>query len=150
MAVSLTDAELRAWQAFLHAHEKVTRALDAELRSEHSLSMGKYDVLLRLARAPQRTLTMSELASRVLMSPSGLTRMVDQLVGAGLVSRRRSSEDGRVMLVTITEKGRAELRAAARTHVRGIKQYFVTPLSSVQLRDVARSLERIAGPHEPH
>src|SRR6266508_3886459 len=94
----LGPEEMRAWQALLHAHHDVTRALDAELRDEHGLSMGTYDVLLRLARAPARTLRMTDLAARVMLSPSGLTRVVDQLVEAGLVERDRFEGDARVML----------------------------------------------------
>jgi len=86
---NLNDAEIRAWQAFLHAHHQITRKLDAELRSEHELPLNAYDVLLRLARAPGRRLRMSDLAERVMMSPSGLTRVVDRLAADGLVRRER-------------------------------------------------------------
>jgi DNA-binding MarR family transcriptional regulator len=146
----LSDTELRAWQALLHAHHKVTRALDAELRTEHGLSMAAYDVLLRLARAPERTLRMTDLAERVMMSPSGLTRVVDRLVDAGLVRRDRVRGDARVMLAQLTDEGRQSLRRAARTHLRGIREHFTGNLSQPQLRNVASALEIIAGPHHPH
>ena len=81
MEIDLSDMELRAWQALLHAHDRVTRTLDAELRNEHGISMADYDVLLRLARVPERMLRMTDLAERVMMSPSGLTRVVDRLEG---------------------------------------------------------------------
>jgi DNA-binding MarR family transcriptional regulator len=146
----LSDAELRAWQAFLHAHRQVVRRLDAELRSEHDLPLNGYDVLLRLARAPERSLRMTDLAERVLMSPSGLTRVVDRLVEAGLVRRERSAGDGRVMLAHLTEEGRRVVRRAARTHLRGIREHFTGRLTGAQLREVAAALETIAGPHRPH
>jgi DNA-binding MarR family transcriptional regulator len=150
VATRLSDSELRAWQALLHAHHDVVGALDAELREEHGLSLGQYDVLLRLARAPDRTLRMSELAERVMLSPSGLTRLVDRLVEDGLVRRERFDGDARVMLARLTDRGRRRLLQAARTHLRGIREHFTGRLSPAQLRNVAAALETIAGPHEPH
>ena len=146
----LNETELRAWQALLHTHHQVTRKLDAELRAEHGLSMLAYDVLLRLARSPDRRLRMTELAERVMMSPSGLTRMVDRLVGEGLVQRERIEGDARVMLARLTDRGRQVLRRAARTHLRGIREHFTGRLSQAQLRNVAAALEAITGPHRPH
>jgi DNA-binding MarR family transcriptional regulator len=146
----LTDTELRAWQALLHAHHRVISQLDAELRVEHGLSFGAYDVLLRLARAPNASLAMSELAEKVMLSPSGLTRMVDRLVRAGLVERHRFQEDARVTLARLTDEGRRLLRRAARTHLRGIREHFTARLTEAQLRNAASALEVVAGPHEPH
>ncbi len=146
----LSETELRAWQALLHAHQQVTRTLDAELRAEHGISMADYDVLLRLARAPERTLRMTELAERVMMSPSGLTRVVDRLVEAGLVRRDRVEKDARVMLACLTDQGRQVLRRAAKTHLRGIRDHFTGRLSPTQLRNVASGLEVITGPHRLH
>ena len=150
VVLALSETELRAWQALLHAHHDVIGKLDAELRAEHDLSLTDYDVLLRLARAPDLGLRMTELADRVLMSPSGLTRMVDRLVDEGLVRRDRFEGDARVMLAQLTEQGRRTLRRAARTHLRGIRDHFTGRLSQAQLRNVASALEAIAGPHEPH
>jgi DNA-binding MarR family transcriptional regulator len=149
-AERLTETELRAWQALLHAHHQVVGQLDAELREEHGITFGAYDVLLRLARAPDLCLRMSELAERVMLSPSGLTRMVDRLVEGGLVERQRFEEDGRVTLARLTDRGRQLLRGAARTHLRGIREHFTGRLSDAQLRNTASALEAIAGPHHPH
>ena len=150
VAEKLTDIELEAWQALLHTHHQVTSKLDSELRDEHGLSFGEYDVLLRLARAPERSLRMTELAQRVMISPSGLTRVVDGLVDKGLVERQRDSADARVVFARLTEKGRDRVRRAARTHLRGIRQHFTGRLSETQLRNVASALQVISGPHEPH
>lgn len=150
MAEKLTDAEMAAWQALLHAHEQVTRKLDAELRAEHRLGMSEYDVLLRLARAPERKLRMTELAERIMFSASGLTRVVDRLESEGLVERRRDADDARVVHAGLTGKGRETLRAAARTHLRGIRQHFTGRLSQSQLNEVASALQVITGPHKPH
>jgi DNA-binding MarR family transcriptional regulator len=150
METTLSESELRAWQSLLHAHQQVIRTLDAELRTEHNISLADYDVLLRLARAPDRTLRMTELAERVMMSPSGLTRAVDRLVEARLVRRERYDGDGRVMLARLTDSGRQLLRNAAKTHLRGIHVHFTGKLTETQLRNVASGLEVVAGPHEPH
>jgi DNA-binding MarR family transcriptional regulator len=146
----ISDTELRAWQALLHAHHDLTRTLDAELRTEHGISFGDYDVLLRLARAPGHSLRMTDLADRVMLSPSGLTRLVDQLERDGLVKRRRSDEDARVVFAHLTEDGRAVIRQASKTHLRGIRQHFTGLLSQTQLRNLASALEIVTGPHEPH
>jgi DNA-binding MarR family transcriptional regulator len=146
----LTDTELRAWQALLHAHHDVTDRLDTDLRDQHGLTFSQYDVLLRLARAPNRSLRMSDLAERVLLSPSGLTRLVDRLVDDGLVSRDTSPEDARVTLARLTARGQERLRQAARTHLQGIREHFTGRLSKTQLRNVSSALETITGPHEPH
>jgi DNA-binding MarR family transcriptional regulator len=150
VAYNLSETELRAWQALLHAHQRISRILDAELRAEHGLSLNAYDVLLRLARAPDRRLRMTDLAERVMMSPSGLTRVVDRLVAADLVRRDRVASDARVMLAHLTDHGRRVLRRAASTHVRGIREHFTGRLTDDQLVAVAEALEIITGPHEPH
>jgi len=150
MSSKLTETEMDAWQALLHTHHQLTNTLDAELRSEHCLSLGDYDVLVRLARAPERSLRMAELAQRVMISPSGLTRVVDGLVKEGLVERQRGGADARVVLAQLTDKGRDRVRKAAQTHLQGIRQHFTARLTERQLRDVAAALQVICGPHQPH
>jgi DNA-binding MarR family transcriptional regulator len=146
----LTDTEMRAWQALLHAHHDVVEGLDRELREAHGITFAEYDVLLRLGRAPERALRMSDLAERVLLSPSGVTRLVDRLAARGLLERRTEPTDGRVALASVTTEGSRLLRRAARTHLRGIREHFTSRLTEVQLHAVAAGLEEVAGPHEPH
>ena len=93
---------------------------------------------------------MSGLAERVLLSPSGLTRLVDRLLKMGLVKRGTDPADGRVALASLTERGLAHLKKAARSHLRGIRRHFTGQLSETQLRNVASALESIAGLHAPH
>jgi DNA-binding MarR family transcriptional regulator len=146
----LSDLELRAWQALLHAHHDVVGRLDAELREHHGITFSEYDVLLRLARAPERALSMGELAERTMLSPSGTTRLVDRLEASELLVRRPAPGDGRVALATLSPAGLRLLRAAARTHLRGIREYFTGRLTRRQLEQVASALETIAGAHAPH
>lgn len=146
----LSDVELAAWQALLHAHHDLTNRLDAELRANHEITLGDYDVLVRLARADRRRLTMTELSRRAMIPPSSVTRVVDRLVKRGLVSRERSDSDTRVVHAQLTADGHVCARAAARTHLRGIREHFTRRLTAVDLEAVARALERIVGPHQPH
>ena len=146
----LSDCERRAWQALLHSYHDVVRRLARELQEEHDLTLAGYDVLLRLTSAPDQALRMSELAERVLMSPSGTTRLVDRLVNRGLVERRPDPDDGRVAAAHLTVEGSRYLRKAARTHLRGIREHFTSFLTEKQLVEVAQGLEAISGPHEPH
>ena len=146
----LSDLELRAWQALLHAHHDVVDRLDEELRIQHGITFSEYDVLLRLGRAPEWALTMGELAERTMLSPSGTTRLVDRLVATDLIRRRPVPDDGRVTLATLTPAGVKLLRAAARTHLRGIREHFTGRLTGRQLEQVVSALETIAGPHVPH
>lgn len=120
------------------------------MQEEHDLTLGDYDVLLRLAAAPEKALRMSDLAERVLMSPSGTTRLVDRLTERGLVGRREDPTDGRVALAHLTRAGAEHLSRAAKTHLRGIREHFTSRLSETQLHQVADGLEAITGPHQQH
>ena len=88
VSTRLDELELRAWQSLLHAHHDVVGTLDAELRERHGITFSEYDVLLRLARAPERALSMGELAERTMLTPSGTTRLVDRLEASDLIDRR--------------------------------------------------------------
>ena len=137
----LPSAELRAWRAFLHTHARVIRRLDAELQAERGLTLSAYEVLLTLRKAANRSLRMSDLAERVLLSPSGATRVVDQLARRGLVERCRGEEDARSQIASLTDEGAKELRAAAPIHVRGIQENFTGRLTPQQLDVIASALE---------
>ena len=136
----LPASELAAWRAFLQTHARVIRRLDGELQAERGLTLSGYEVLLRLRRAPDRRLRMSELAEEVLLSPSGATRAVDQLVKRGFVSRCKTEADGRSQLAMITDEGIRELEAAAPVHVRGIREHFTSRLTPQQLDVIAAAL----------
>ena len=133
MAARLTDTELDAWLSFLQAHHGVIRELDEEMRREHRLPLGSYEVLLFLSRQPDQCMKMSDLARAVLLSPSGLTRLVDRLERDGLVERARAATDARFVRTHLTALGRQRFRTAARTHVRGIKEHFTGRLNEAQL-----------------
>ena len=121
----LTELELGAWRGLLRAHSSLVRELDAELESAHGISLSAYEVLLLLHEAPERRLRMSELASSALLSLSGMTRLVDRLVQAGLVERERCDDDKRVLYARPTRAGTALFAAARVTHLRGVRERFL-------------------------
>ena len=113
----------------LQVHARVTQALDAQMRAEHGLAVSQYEVLMFLADAPDRKLRMSEIADRVLLSRSGLTRLIDRLVQLGYVTRCAAEDDGRGAFAELTDTGLDKLRAARRTHREGVRQFFLDRLS---------------------
>ena len=121
---ALSPAEQVAWRAFLRAHATLLRRLEAELVAEHDLPLPSYDVLVQLSESPSGTLRMTELAERVLLSRSGLTRLVDRLVRDGLVQRRACPQDARGTLAELTPAGLDRLRDAWPTHVRGVAAHL--------------------------
>jgi DNA-binding MarR family transcriptional regulator len=132
--------ELAAWRSFLRAHATITRALESELVTEQALSLAAYDVLVQLAEAPGRRLRMTELADAVLLSRSGVTRLVDRMERSGLVCRSRVENDGRGVAAELTDAGFHRLRTASRTHLAGVLRHFVARLDV----DDLRALERIS------
>lgn len=137
------DARLAAWRAFLMAHSLVSRRLDDELRVEHGLSLAEYDALLQLAQSPDRRLRMNQLAERVILSRSGVTRLVDRLEADGLVNRRSCSSDARGAEAVLTDAGLDRLRAASATHLRGVERYFLDALTLDELDAVEGALDAV-------
>jgi DNA-binding MarR family transcriptional regulator len=138
------DPRLGAWRAFLEAHARLARRLDEELRTAHGLSLQEYDALLMLATAPRRRLRMNQLADRVILSRSGITRLVDRLAADGLVERAHCPTDARGAEAVLTASGLARLRRAAPTHLSGIDRHFLTVVDPDDLPGLERSLGRVA------
>jgi DNA-binding MarR family transcriptional regulator len=142
---ALSHVELDAWRAFLRAHARVTRLLDAELTAECELPLGSYEVLIHLNEAPGRTMRMTELADQVLLSRSGLTRLVDRLEGDGLIRRESCPSDARGTNAVLTDLGLARLKAAAPVHLRGVREHVIDVLSPKEIATLAEALGRVAG-----
>jgi DNA-binding MarR family transcriptional regulator len=140
----LDREELAAWRGMLRVHAALTRALDAELTERHGLPLTSYEVLLFLADAPGGRMRMSELADSVLLSRSGLTRLVDRLERDGLLERERCEEDARGYFAAITDSGRALFDEARRTHLAGVRERFVDRLSRDELRTLGELWEKVA------
>ncbi|HQW51436.1 MAG TPA: MarR family transcriptional regulator [Tepidiformaceae bacterium] len=135
---------MEAWRAFLEAHAHVARLLEAELDAEKSLPLSWYDVLVQLEEAEGHRLRMTELAARVLLSKSGLTRLVDRMCAAGLVSRSADDSDRRGRWVSLEPAGIARLHDAAPVHMRGIQAHFARHLDGGEAAALAAVLRRIA------
>jgi len=138
----LNEVEMEAWQAFLRASIRLMERLDAELE-EHRVSLADYEILVHLSGEPAGELRMTELASRTLVSRSGLTRRLDRLVDSGLVERRSCPTDRRGVFAVLTDAGRARLEAAAPTHVEGVRRHFISQLRGQDLHALAESLNAV-------
>ena len=140
-----TTDELATWRWFLRAHATITRALENELEAEEKLSLASYDVLVQLAEAPDRRLRMTELADAVLLSRSGVTRLVDRLERMGLVSRCPVESDGRGVAARLTDAGLGRLRRASRSHLTGVQRHFVARLDKASLESLEAISRRLVG-----
>jgi len=139
----LTPLELSAWRGLLQAHARITRALDAELRAEHGLPVSSYEVLMFVADAPGHRLRMAEIADMVLLSRSGLTRLVDRLEASGYVTRCAAEDDGRGAYAELTEDGLAKLQAARQTHLDGVRRHFLSALSDEEQAELGGIWSRL-------
>jgi DNA-binding MarR family transcriptional regulator len=143
-ALSPRDARLAPWRAFLEAHARVSRRLDEELRTEHDLSLAEYDTLLAIAWAPERRIRMRLLADSILLSKSGVTRLIDRLVADGLVERIACASDARGAEAVLTKAGLDRLRSASTTHLRGIEEHFLRGFEPGDAETVERVMRRVA------
>ncbi len=139
----LSQSQLAAWRSFLRAHTVITRALERELVASQRLPLAEYDVLVQLDSAPGGALRMSQLADQVLLSRSGLTRLVERLEGAGMVRRQVCPSDARGSLAVLTEAGRERLREAAPSHLNSVRSHFADALTEDQLEELHQLLERL-------
>jgi len=142
----LTDQSVavRAFIALLQAHAGATRTLSAQLLADHGLTINDYEVLLRLSRAPERQMRRVDLAEEVLLTASGITRLLDGLERAALVERASCPSDRRVVYAVITDAGLERLRAASGTHVAQIEQLFGSQLDGDELRSLVGLLQRVS------
>jgi DNA-binding MarR family transcriptional regulator len=132
-----TREEFLAWRAFLRVHAHVTGELDRRMTEAHGISLADYGVLITLVSAPGMQLRMGELAARRLVSPSKISRVVDELERHRLVKRSRDPEDGRSFLATLTARGLRRLREAQVTHHAVVRERFLNGLSERQVTELA-------------
>ena len=140
---ALDELQFRTWRAFLYAYSVVVPTLDRELINAQGISFNQFEVLVWLRRAGTGGLRMSDLASRVVLSPSGVTRAVDQLERRGLVERCVFEGDKRGFLATLTPEGKSFLRKATTFHLQGLRKHFLNHLNRTKLKQMADALETI-------
>ncbi len=147
--LSPRDPRISTWSDFLIAHARLERLLDEDLRAEHDLSLAEYDALLQLAEAPGRRLRMHHHADRVLLSRSGVTRLIDRLVKDGSVERDACLSDARGAEAVLTPAGLDRLRTAAPTHLRGIADHFIETIDPTDLQAVGRAMHDVLAGLDP-
>src|SRR5437764_15281041 len=121
----VSATRLESWVSFLRAHAAITRELSAQLQREHGLTLNDYEVLLHLAHAEGERLRRVDLAERVVLTASGITRLLEGLERSGFVKKEHCASDARVSYAKLTDAGKAKLRSAGATHLRGIDELFV-------------------------
>ncbi|MEA2154636.1 MAG: hypothetical protein QOE11_776 [Solirubrobacteraceae bacterium] len=139
----LTASELRAWRGMLRAHAALAKALDAQLEAAHGLQLSSYEVLMYLADAEDQRMRMCDLASTILLSRSGLTRLVDRLQREGLLERVACAQDARGAFAKLTPLGRERLAAARVTHLDGVRAMFLDLFTPEELELLGTSWDRV-------
>ncbi|WP_092556774.1 MarR family winged helix-turn-helix transcriptional regulator [Actinoplanes derwentensis] len=139
----MSDTDVAAWSALLRVHAALVPALDRELQNTCNLPLTWYDVLLELYHAPDRRLSMGELGQKAVVSRTRVSRVVEALGAAGLVTREGNPDDRRSAYATLTEAGRERFRAAAPVYMAGIKRHFTDLMTKGEARTVALALEKV-------
>ena len=142
----LTELELRAWRGFLRAHRHLMVEMAAHLEADHQLDLSEYEVLLHLNEHPEKRIAMTELADLVLLTPSGVTRLVDRLVKRGLVERMPCPQDARRQHAVLTHAGRAMFVRAGRVHLAGIRELYLSKLTAAEQETLADVWDKVLDP----
>jgi DNA-binding MarR family transcriptional regulator len=135
--------------SLLRAYSHATRQLNAQLTADHGLTISDYEVMLRLARAPDRRMRRVDIAEQVLLTASGITRLLDGLERAGYVERASCETDRRVVYAVLTDDGVTKLRDASESHVAQIEVYFTSRYEDAELGELAELLGRIDAGESP-
>jgi DNA-binding MarR family transcriptional regulator len=138
----LTAREMTAWRTYIETYGDLITAIERDLAA-HDLTLGDYQVFVYLSEAPKRSMRMCDLAELLQLSPSGLTRRLDGLVKAGLVTREASTDDRRVMLAGLTPSGLAALESAAPDHVESVRRHIFDHLDDDQVDALASIFQAI-------
>jgi DNA-binding MarR family transcriptional regulator len=141
--MAIDDDALAAWRALLTAHARITRRISGELGAAGLPDLAWYDVLWALHEAPGRSLRVKDLAHRVVLSPTGMSRFVDRVEASGYVTREPDPDDRRALQVTLTDAGVELLRRMWPVYERGIEEHFAARLGRSP-RSARTLLERLA------
>ena len=139
---------LNAWVRLLRGHASATRAMSAQLVAEHGLTINDYECLLYLAHAEEGRVRRVDLAEQLILTASGVTRLLDGLEQAGWVERASCASDRRVTYAVLTDAGRAKLQEAADSHIAGVRTFFEERFSADEIETLARLLARLPGAGE--
>jgi DNA-binding MarR family transcriptional regulator len=139
----LREPKIQGWISFLRAHAAVTRELSGRLEASHGLTLSDFDVLAQLYRAPENALRRVDLARQVLLTASGITRLLDGLERAGWVEKRRCESDARVSYAALTQVGLAKFEEARATHLADVEELFGSRFSDAERATLAELLGRL-------
>ncbi len=139
---------LEAWVGFLRAHASLTRQLSAELEASHGLTLNDFDCLVQLAYSPGRRLRRIDLARSVLLSASGITRLLDGLERAGWVEKGTCDSDARVTYAVLTDAGLQKYREARKSHIADVEAVFGSRFSAEERDTLASLFARLLGPED--
>lgn len=146
MTHATESARTEAWELILRTHAALVPELDRQVEEASGLPLSWYDVLLELNRAPGRRLRMTDLAERVVLSRTRVSRIVGSMADAGLVQQHPDPNDGRGTLATLTPEGRAALRKAAPTYLAGIETLFSSRITAAESRTIVTALRKVLEP----
>jgi DNA-binding MarR family transcriptional regulator len=135
--------DLEPWVRFLRAHAAITRQLSARLEAQHGLTLSDYDVLVQLYFAPERALRRVDLARSVLLTASGITRLLDGLERSGWVEKKSCDSDARVSYAVLTEAGCAKFEEASSSHRADIEELFGSNFSDAEHKQLGELLGRL-------
>ena len=143
----VSQPAISAWSRLLKAHASSTRELSTQLQAEHGLTINDYECLLLLSHADEGAMRRIDLAGELTLTPSGVTRLLDGLQGAGYVCNHSCSTDARVKYAVLTEAGRRKLEEASASHLTGVAELFGERFSEDELATLTELLGRLPGAH---
>jgi DNA-binding MarR family transcriptional regulator len=138
-----SQQQLESWITFIRSHSAITRELSAQLQREHGLTLNDYEVLLVLSHSEHGMMRRVDLAETILLTASGITRLLEGLERSGFVCKETCASDARVSYAKLTDDGRQKLSDAAVTHLRGIDELFLGRYSGSELATLAELLSRL-------
>lgn len=143
--MALSDDERRMWVALVRSMACINRRLAHDMENEHQIPVAWYDVLVHLYHGPAEGMMMNVLATQVIMSTSGLTRLIDRMIAAGLVRRELCAEDRRIVYAVLTDTGRACIEAMLPRHQQRIRDYLLQHLAPDEIVTIRDAFERVLG-----
>ena len=139
----LEQPTFQAWLRLLRAHSALTRQMSARLEAEHDMTLSDFDVLAQLYRAPERTLRRIDLARQVLLTASGITRLLDGLERAGWVTKARCDADARVTYAVLTDEGVEKFETVRAAHAADVEELFGSRFDEDEQRRLAELLGKL-------
>ena len=149
MANGFTQRELLAWGGLLRTHAQLDRAIDADLREHDGITHVEFEVLLRLSLSDRARMRIQDLATTSLLTRSGMSRLLDRMERAGVITRQAAPEDGRGAYAALTDQGRALFDQASARHITHVRSIFHSRLTPEELDTLAVIWAKLAAPGEP-